>query len=159
MPQGTPRCTCPLPLMTHVQGVGWVSPQRVTKEGPALLTVPTKRRALHAVVLQVPFISPTRRAPQTPGHSARCGVPGGLYEGPRGRQAQLLSPLQVLHDAPALDAGCGAQHLRHRRRLGPGDREGPHMQDGSPGTRAGGGGSPGGVRGNLRKVPKPRLTG
>lgn len=80
-----------------------------------------------------------RRAPfaVVPSISARGdalesrGAPGALDEGLGGRQAQLLPPLEVLHDAPALDAGHRAQHLRQQLNLHPGDRQAPRLAGGS----------------------------
>lgn len=50
------------------------------------------------------------------------------------RPAQLLPP-EVLHDAPALDAGHRAQHLRQQLNLHPGDRQAPRLAGGSTGRK------------------------
>ena len=75
----------------------------------------------------------TRRGPQHL-HPRRValesrGAPGAFNEGLGGCQAQLLPPLEVLHDAPALDAGHRAQHLRQQLNFHPGDRQAPRSQE------------------------------
>ena len=51
-------------------------------------------------------------------HATR-NSPHTLHEGLGGHQAQLLPPLQVLHNAPALDAGSGTQRFCSQLLLDP----------------------------------------
>ena len=121
--------------------VRWVSPHgagddpghRASGGGAGLGDSP--QRAPWAAVAIIPTHNthPRRAARTMTPASGGPSPPRTLCEGLGGRQAQLLPALEVVHNAPALDAGCGAQHLGHQLSLHPGDRQAPRLTGASRG--------------------------